>query len=372
MPTVKESAELAGAIEEFLESGRGAVLATVIEITGSAYRRQGAKLVIGSDGDFRGMISGGCLEPEVARAASRVFKTGQASTEVFDLTEDAIWGLRLGCGGVVRVLLEFIGRDPVWERWLNALRNGERAVRAVVCDPDPDPESLGRWLLLAPGEAPAGPLAREALGREVIPAAREILGRPLPQSRVYASGNTRVFLDVNRPPLELVVFGAGMDAVPVVRLALSLGFSVNVVDPRPSLNRPERFPGARTTISHPTEFPEKVAMPAGSYALIMNHQLDRDGAGIRYALESGARYVGVLGPRPRFAKLLEELADEGFRPDAAARGRIHNPVGLDIGAEGPEQIAVSILGEILAVHNGFGGGFLAARSGGIHEMSRTP
>ena len=194
---------------------------------------------------------------------------------------------------------------------------------------------------------------------------------PLPQSRVYASGNARVFLDVNRPPLEIVVFGAGMDAVPVVRLALSLGFSVNVVDPRPSLNRPERFPGARITISHPTEFPEKVAMPAGSYALIMNHQLDRDGAGIRYAMESGALYVGVLGPRPRFQKLMDELADEGFRPDAAARDRIHNPVGLDIGAEGPEQIAVSILAEILAVQNGFGGGFLAARSGGIHEMCRT-
>ena len=372
MPTVRESAELAAAIDEILESGRSAVLATVIEITGSAYRRQGAKLVIGSDGDFRGMISGGCLEPEVARAASRVFKTGQAVTEVFDLTEDAIWGLRLGCGGVVRVLLEPIGRDPVWERWLSALRNGERAVRAVVCAPEPEPESLGRWLFLASGEPPAGPLAREALGREVIPAAREILRGSLPQSRIYASGNARVFLDVNRPPLELVVFGAGMDAIPVVRLALSLGFSVKVVDPRPSLNRPERFPGARTTISHPTEFPEKVTMPPGSYALIMNHQLDRDGAGIRYALESDAIYVGVLGPRPRFRKLMDELADDGFRPDAEAMDRIHNPVGLDLGAEGPEQIAVSILAEILAVHNGFGGGFLAARSGGIHEVSHTP
>ena len=369
---MRESAELAGAIEEFLESGRNAVLATVIEITGSAYRRQGAKLVIGSDGDFRGMISGGCLEPEVARAASRVFKSGRAATEVFDLTEDAIWGLRLGCGGVVRVLLEPVGPDPVWKRWLSALRNGERMVRAVICEPDPEPESLGRWLLVAPGEPPAGPLAREALGREVVPAALEILGRPLPQSRIYTWGNACVFLDVNRPPLELVVFGAGMDAIPVVRLALSLGFSVNVVDPRPSLNRPERFPGARTTISHPAEYREKVAMPAGSYALIMNHQLDRDGAGIRYALESGARYVGALGPRPRFRKLMGELADEGFRPHAAARDRIHNPVGLDIGAEGPEQIAVSILAEILAVHNGFGGGFLAARSGGIHETSPAP
>ncbi|MCY3777527.1 MAG: XdhC family protein [Candidatus Aminicenantes bacterium] len=372
MPIVRESAELAGAIEDILESGRGAVLATVIEITGSAYRRQGAKLVIGSDGDFRGMISGGCLEPEVARAASRVFKTGQAMTEVFDLTEDAIWGLRLGCGGVVRVLLEPIGRDPVWGRWLGALKTGERAVRAVICESDSEPESLGRWLLVAPGEPPAGPLAPEALGQEVVPAALEILGRPLPQSRIYVAGNARVFLDVNRPPLELVVFGAGVDAVPVVRLALSLGFSVNVVDPRPSLNRPERFPGARTTISHPTEFPEKVAMPAGSYALIMNHQLDRDGAGIRYSLESGALYVGVLGPRPRFQKLMDELADEGFRPGRDALDRIHNPVGLDIGAEGPEQIAVSILAEILAVHNGFGGGFLAARPGGIHEMTRTP
>ena len=372
MATVRESAELAGAIEEILESGRGAVLATVIEITGSAYRRQGAKLVIGSDGDFRGMISGGCLEPEVARAASRVFKTGQAATEVFDLTEDAIWGLRLGCGGVVRVLLEPIGRDPVWTRWLSALRDGERAVRAVICDPDPEPGSLGRWLFVAPAESAAGPLAREALGQEVIPAALEMLGRPLPQSRIYTLGDFHVFLDVNRPPLELVVFGAGMDAVPVVRLALSLGFSVNVVDPRPSLNRPERFPGARTIISHPTEFPEKVAMPAGSYALIMNHQLDRDGAGIRYALESGALYVGVLGPRPRFQKLMDELADEGFRPRTDTLDRIHNPVGLDIGAEGPEQIAVSILAEILAVHNGFGGGFLAARSGGIHEVSPAP
>lgn len=372
MPAVRESAELATAIDEILETGRSAVLATVVEITGSAYRRQGAKLVIGSDGDFRGMISGGCLEPEVARAASRVFETGQAATEVFDLTEDAIWGLRLGCGGVVRVLLEPIGRDPVWERWRGALRTGERAVRAVICAPEPESEALGRWLFVAPGESPAGPLAREALGREVIPVALEMLGRPLPQSRIYTSGNSHVFMDVNRPPLELVVFGAGMDAVPVVRLALSLGFSVNVVDPRPSVNRPERFPGARTTISHPTEFAEKVAMTAGSYALIMNHQLDRDGAGIRYALESGALYVGVLGPRPRFRKLMDELADEGFRPGRDALDRIHNPVGLDIGAEGPEQIAVSILAEILAVHNGFGGGFLAARSGGIHEVSRTP
>lgn len=367
---MRETAHLAHTIRNLHRKNQNAVLATVVRVTGSAYRRQGAKLVIDPKGNFEGMISGGCLEPEVAQMATQVFQTGKAISKIFDLTENSVWGLGLGCSGTVQILLERVGQDPVWDRWLETLSKGEKSVRVVVFESARSMEFLGLWLLLAAEEAPSGFLTQEDWGEEAIQVTQEVMRQALPQSQIVTLHETEFFLDINLPPLELIIFGAGQDTIPLSRLALNLGFSVTVVDPRTAFTQPNRFPGAQTIVSHPTDYKKNVKISPNAYALVMNHKVDLDRAGLRYALQCGAVYVGLLGPRNRFENLRSSLSSEGFPIDVQIENCVRSPVGLDIGAEGPDQIAISILGEILAIHNGFSGGFLSKRSGGIHVRQK--
>jgi xanthine/CO dehydrogenase XdhC/CoxF family maturation factor len=164
-----------------------------------------------------------------------------------------------------------------------------------------------------------------------------------------------------------VVFGANSDAEPLVRYAWDLGFSVTVVDVREALLDGSRFPHAALVASHFSRFRETVRLTDRSVVVIMNHHLERDRESLRFALESNAAYVGALGPRSRFQKLVAALEADGFQADAAAWSRVRSPIGLAVGADTPEEIAVSILGEVLALQRGFGGGFLAGRSMSLHR-----
>ena len=187
-------------------------------------------------------------------------------------------------------------------------------------------------------------------------------------------GEVEVFIDVSLPPPELIIFGAGHDAIPLAVQAHALGFNVIVVDARPAFTTEERFPNVgKLVISHPSKFAERVKITPRSFVVVMNHHLERDKGSLAFALKSDAPYVGVLGPRSRFEEMVEALVEEGLEPSKAEQGRVHNPVGLDIGAETPAEIAHSIMSEILAVRNGYTGGFLRERSGRIHAFrSKVP
>ena len=176
-----------------------------------------------------------------------------------------------------------------------------------------------------------------------------------------------MFFEITMPPPDLVIFGAGHDAAPVAQLAWTLGFAVTVVDVRETFLTKDRFGGATPVCAHFSQFADRVALRAGSFSLIMNHHIERDQESLRFSLESDAAYIGVLGPRSRYEKMLAGLADQGYVPDPMRAARVRSPVGLSLGAETPEEVATSILGELLAIRRGFDGGFLSGSIGSLHR-----
>jgi xanthine/CO dehydrogenase XdhC/CoxF family maturation factor len=193
----------------------------------------------------------------------------------------------------------------------------------------------------------------------------------VPGSGTEWIGGAELFFEVNAPPPHLVVFGANADVEPLARYAWDLGFAVTVVDVREAFLRPDRFPRAALVAAHFSGFRERVPVSRRSSIVIMNHHLERDRESLRFALQTDAPYIGLLGPATRFEKLSAALAAEGFRPGAAALSRVRCPVGLALGADTPEEIAVSILGEIVALQRGFDGGFLAGRAASLHRPRST-
>jgi xanthine dehydrogenase accessory factor len=361
----REARDILDALADARRAGRRAALATVVRVHGSAYRREGARMLIREDGALTCMLSGGCLEPEVAEVAKSVLRSGTPVLRHYDLAEDVVWGLGLGCGGTVDIYVEPVDGSPLLAEWLETWTRGGRAVLAT-----PLADATGRTLFSAEGDA-LGSTRDPALDRAVSAAAREILSAPYPraETRSLAGGNgaVDVFLDVAGPPPELIVFGAGHDAIPLVAQAHRLGWSVTVVDAREAFTTADRFPGSRLVIAHPAQFETQVRIGVHAFVIVMNHHLERDQAALSFALRSEAVWIGVLGPRSRYMKLLDGLASAGAAPTPAQLARVRSPVGLDIGAESPEEVALAIIGGILAERRGFEGGPLDGVTGPIHD-----
>lgn len=335
-------------------------LATIIRVRGSAYRREGTRILVREDGSYECLLSGGCLEPAVAEAAARVISTGRATIIRYDLEEDSVWSVGVGCSGEVDIYIERVDETPVSGAWLDAL---ERAEPAVLVTPLTGAE--GRLLVREGGVL--GTLGNWTLDGEAVKHAHALLRARLPNSGTEPLGDAELFFEVNAAPPRLVVFGANSDAQPLVRYAWDLGFAVTVVDVREAFLRADRFPCATLVASHFSRFHETVPLTNRSFVVIMNHHLERDRESLRFALQSNAFYVGALGPRSRFQKLVRALEAAGFEPDAAALSRVRSPIGLALGAETPEEIAISILAEMLALQRGFEGGFLQGRQEGLHR-----
>jgi xanthine dehydrogenase accessory factor len=357
--------------ERFLEAirqtrtspGRAAV-ATIVRIKGSAYRREGTHMLIRADGTCECALSGGCLEPAVAEAAARVIETGEPVVVSYDLADDSLWGLGVGCSGAIDVRIERLDElegDETMRAWLTVLERGEAA--ALVT---PLSGGSGRLLLRASGEQ-IGRLGDRAMEEEAVARAGMRLRAAVPQSGPERVGGGEVFVEISVPAAKLVVFGAGPDVVPLAHQAWALGFSVTVVDVRSAYLSMDQFPTAKLVPAHFTGFSTAVPLEPGSFVLVMNHHIERDEESLRYALDSAAAYIGVLGPRVRYQKLLAGLDAKGYTPDASSLTRVHSPVGLAIGAETPGEVAVSILAEMLAVYRGFEGGFLRSFSGALHS-----
>lgn len=261
----------------------------------------------------------------------------------------------------------------LYASWLRCLREGRAAVLARLLESSSPDLPVGARLFIPEEGEPVGDLGEPSLNRSVIERAREKMDALYPRSETSllslpGGEQVQVFFDVNLPPFELMIFGAGHDAVPVARFARELGFRTTVVDPRPAYATGERFPGSRIILADRHSWEKKVTIGRRTFVLVMNHHLERDRAALRFALNSPAPYVGVLGPRSRRQRMLEALEQEGVRFDKEQLSRMYSPVGLDIGAETPEEVAISILAEILAFRSGHQGGFLREQSrSSIHQ-----
>jgi xanthine/CO dehydrogenase XdhC/CoxF family maturation factor len=333
--------ELQRLLDAHARVGAGvSVLATLVGVEGSAYRGLGARLLILPDGSLAGAISGGCLERDLVAHAERVRDSGAAVVVTYELRagEDAPWGLNLGCHARLEVLLEAVNAgaapDPLRLAREAEVRR-EEALLGIACADGPS--RLGSWLVLTAGGRLAGPLSRELRP----PHDAATLLRERRTARV--AGVLYQFL---APPIRVVACGDGPDVEPVLRLAETVGWTAEQV------RKHDALPGG---------LDERTAI------LVMTHTYTRDRELLAAALDSRARYVGVLGPRARTAQLLDDLRARGAGAPPERLAALHAPVGLDIGADGGPEVALAALAEIRAAFAGRGGGPLRERTGPIHE-----
>jgi xanthine dehydrogenase accessory factor len=371
---MSEIADVLSAIESLSARGERMALATIVAVRGSTYRRPGARLLVPEDGAPIGNISGGCLEGDVADVARLVMEEGRAKLASWDLTadDDAVWGLGLGCNGAIEVFVEPAEQAAEVAGALRAALDEEQPISVVtVLDSDVEGVRQGARLVVRPGgetEGSLGEARMDAVARAVA-IEQLVLERSEVRAIAAAAGEARAFVEVLEPPLRLLICGAGHDAIPMVRAAAGLGWSPVVVDDRPGFLTEERFPDAAGFVH--VERPEEAAKASRaddrSFVVVMTHNFLRDKEYIRSFLASAVPYVAMLGPAARTERIVMELADEGVPLDDAGRARIHGPAGLDLGSEGPEEIAQSIVAEMIAVKRGRDGGFLKERPGPIHD-----
>jgi xanthine dehydrogenase accessory factor len=375
---MKELRDIIRGYEAIKRSEEKAILATVVDVRGSTYRRPGARMLIRQDGTTIGSISSGCLEADVVERAKKVMDAHDAITVVYDLTtpENDVWGLNLGCNGVIQVLLEPLPlstRSFHLKSITDCIGSEKTGVLASIFRVEGEfRAAIGSHLfLLEDGsvtEDIKNPALTAALTEDCLTALRT-KSTGIKEYR-FMEGTVEALIEVIRPPLPLVIIGAGTDSVPLARFAKELGWHVTVIDHRPAFITQERFPDVDALLlSHPEELMEQFQFKGNSVALIMTHNFSHDLQLLRTLLPSPALYVGILGPSKRTGLLLEKVRESGFTPTAKQLERLHGPVGLNIGAESPEEIALSILSEIEAFINGRGGGFLRDHSGPIHSGS---
>ena len=332
----RETAAILERVISLADAGERAAIATVVRITGSAYRRPGAKFLVEMGGGTRGGVSGGCLEADVREVAMGLLRDGGSRLLHYDTGTDdeTVWGLGLGCEGAVDVFVQAVGPEL-------ARGPGAEALKRM--------SAHGGFDTAQPFSLTTAIKGPQAGAVTVGPAAAA--------SGVEERGAETVFVDALQPPPVLCIFGAGDDARPLAQLALENGFDVTVVDHRRGYLTPERFaPPLRLVLRRSDE--GVPALGSQHYAVVQTHSLQHDREWLKALLAQPLSYLGLLGPRGRREELLKQLG--------VPAPQLYAPVGLDLGAEGPEQVAVSIVSEMLAVRAGRPPLHLRDRRGGIH------
>lgn len=343
-------------------AGKRAALATVVRVRGSAYRHEGAKLVVAEDGSTAGNVSGGCLEQDVREVALQVIRAGEPQLRSYCSSADEIaaWDLGVGCEGQVDVFVELAEPRPRERTLLDERR--PFAACGVIPRKGERPGKGKR--LVVTTDRTEGDLGSPDLTARATSKARELLETG--ESGIHETAGRSVFFDVLVPPPQLVVLGAGDDARPLVRFAADVGFRVVVVDRRPGFLTVDRFPAAAVLIqSAGDELGAALPLDAECYAVVMNHNFADDQAYVRALLKTPVAYVGMLGPRQRTERILRNLSAEGPLDES----RVYGPVGLDIGTDGAEQVGLAVMAEILAVRSGRRARSLRERQAPIHAST---
>ena len=293
-------------------------LATLVHVEGSSYRRVGARLLVNMEGQWLGSISGGCLESDVIARAQEVLADGEAQVAVYDTTDenDLVWGTGTGCNGVVSILIERLPQRPAWIDTLrqNLAARKTSALRVVWKSTDAS--------LLGTHESD-----QFLKGLRTGPAVLE---------------------DKIEPPIRLLVFGAGDDAQPLAKMGGELGWLVEVSDGRPGYATAARFPGVEKVTVNQPENVVNITLDPWTVAVVMSHRYRDDVELVRALLPRELPYVGLLGPKVRAERILADLEKQGLAITVEMRERLHGPVGLDLGGQTPETVALSILAEIQA------------------------
>jgi xanthine dehydrogenase accessory factor len=367
---MKEIQQIIKAYQESQSRSQRVALATVVQVDGSAYRRPGARMLVTESGELTGAISGGCLEGDALRKAQAVIFQQQAKLVTYDTTDedDQKFGVGLGCNGIIHVLIEPIDPgdpcNPI-ELLILSQHKREAAVLVTVFSVvDPHANQVGTIALLKENQhtikTAQEPNLLEIIksdSQKVFAAAHDVIA-------TYAElEDSSIFFEWVDIPVRLLLFGAGNDTKPVAALADLLGWQVTLIDGRSNLATNQRFPTVETIlVSQPDQL--TIDVDHRTVVLLMTHNFDYELGVLRLLASRAFPYLGILGPKKKSEKMLDRLSAEGIQINME---NLYAPIGLDLGAEGPEEIALAVCAEIKSVLNRKKPIFLREKTSPIHQ-----
>ncbi|MEX2513201.1 MAG: XdhC/CoxI family protein [Cyclobacteriaceae bacterium] len=378
---MKEIKEIIKAFELSVKSDEQVALATVVHVEGSSYRRPGARMLVTENGHLTGAISGGCLEGDALRKAQMVIFQKKSMLVTYDTTDDddAKFGVGLGCNGIIHVLIEPI--DPNQEHHpialLNqCLANREDKILVTVYDLNNKRSEQKGTCILYPFQGQRIINEKAVLSEDLLTLldrdAKEAFGSQKSSIVAYpGSSAVEAFIEMVQAPISLLLVGAGNDTLPLANIAEIMGWELSIVDGRSNLATSSRFPNAKQFhIGKPEEVIPDLKLDSRTAVVLMTHNFNYDLAILKGLLPLQMPYLGVLGPKKKLEIMLENLSQQGSILSEREMSRIFGPMGLNIGAEAPEEIALSIMAEIKAVVSGEKGTFLKDKKGPIHAAEK--
>jgi xanthine dehydrogenase accessory factor len=372
---VKEISDILAEYKKIRAAGKKAALATVVRVEGSSYRQPGARMLISEEGNLTGAISGGCLEGDAMRKALLVIARGKPMLVTYDTTDedDATLGIGLGCSGIIHILIEPIEeKNP--ENPVRLLENivtiRQKCVLATFFTLSEQQElQFGTCLAYTHNGKISGSVPPLIKKQEVITAMKLALSSQgsIIRNETGKVPEISVLMDVINPVVHLVIAGAGNDIVPVTKMAGVLGWQITILDGRPFYATCARFPDVhQVLVTDASEALSKINTDENTVFLLMTHNYNYDLALLEQLVKKETPYIGVLGPKKKFNRMMEELFLHAGQ-DELRTDNLYSPVGLDIGAETAEEIALSVIAEIKAVLSGKHGHPLRDKAEPIHK-----
>ncbi len=356
------------------------ILATVVHVEGSSYRRAGARMLVDEYGNITGAISGGCLEGDALRKALFTLDLQENKLVTYDTSDDddAVIGAQLGCNGIIQVLFEPINytdeNNPCELLRTVAEQEVPMAV-SVVFNLDKSQQQLGTSLVTDENQAVSGQQLPDDLQQALLVKSREVINE---NASCFAELTTEektdfVFIQIHQPPVKLILVGAGNDAQTLAQQADLLGWKVTVIDGRPTHANKERFMGTcQVIVAKPEQTLQNIGIDERTCFVLMSHNYNYDLSVLKLLLGNPViPYIGILGPLKKYERMLNELADEGIEVSKKDLSKIHAPVGLEIGAETPAEIGLSILAEIQSVLTNKGARPLKQKTEPIHDVTEN-
>ncbi|WP_448698522.1 XdhC family protein [Mucilaginibacter sp. AW1-3] len=372
---MKEIKDIIRAYQVAAKQGKQTALATVVLVEGSAYRRAGARMLVTEDGELTGAISGGCLEGDALRKARLAMAQQQPMLVTYDTTDDddARLGVGLGCNGIIHILIEPIihpenSNNPI--RLLQNINNKRQNAVLVTLFSLQDRKAAqpGTCLMVTEDGFVKHSLANPDLKDTLINDALDVLRTGISATKIYVDGLEYTgFVEHIKPAISVIVIGAGNDAIPLTQMAAILGWDVTIVDGRNNYAKADRFPSAKQVIcAKPEQVLSQITLDERSVIVLMTHNYNYEMALLREVLPLDISYIGMLGPKKKLERMLGELEDTGLKITGKQLEKLYGPVGLDIGSEGSEEIALSIIAEIKSVLSGREGYSLKYKPVSIH------
>jgi xanthine dehydrogenase accessory factor len=368
---MKEILAILNSFEKATKDGKRAALATVVRVEGSSYRRPGARMLVTDDGMLTGAISGGCLEGDALRKALSAINQQENKLVTYDTTDedDAKFGVQLGCNGIVHILFEPIDvsskLNPIALLKTLTLKRSNAIIATMFSLSNPLQQ--GTVFLYRNEEEYFGAVP---LGTDLLSSCKAVLEAERSIFQQYTSefeAEAEVFFEFIPPNIHLVIAGAGNDAQPLVEIANVLGWRITVIDGRPAYATNSRFPNAQAVlILKPDLVFDHIKLDDQTVFVLMTHNYNYDLALMQLILEREFSYLGTLGPKKKLERMIGELNDKGISISDDVLAKIYGPVGLDIGAESSEEIALAIVAEIKAVMTNRSARFLKDKLAPIH------